>query len=126
MRGAVVSLPSYPEYKGSGIEWLGKVPAHWEVAPLKRVLDIQNGADHKSIEVEEGYPVIGSGGPFAYASEFIYDGESVLLGRKGTVDRPLYVTGKFWTVDTMYWAKVSADACGHWRECAARGILRGL
>lgn len=117
-----MSLPCYPEYKDSNIEWLREVPAHWEVAQLKRVLDIQNGADHKSVETDDGYPVIGSGGPFAYASEFIYDGESVLLGRKGTIDRPLYVTGRFWTVDTMYWTKVSADACGRFCYYAALTI----
>lgn len=101
-----MSLPRYPEYKESGIEWLGQVPAQWEIAALKRLLDIQNGSDHKAIEQSEGIPVIGSGGQFTYASEFLYDGESVLLGRKGTIDKPLYVHGKFWTVDTMYWSKI--------------------
>jgi len=48
--------------------------------------------------------VYGSGGEFRRASDFLYDGESILFGRKGTVDRPLYVDGKFWTVDTMYYA----------------------
>ena len=117
-----MSLPLYPEYKDSGVAWLGQVPAQWDIAPLKRMLDIQNGSDHKHIEVDAGYPVIGSGGPFAYASEYLYDGESVLLGRKGTVDRPLYITGKFWTVDTMYWTKVSPDACGKFCYYAALTI----
>lgn len=31
-----MSLPRYPEYKESGVEWLGQLPAHWRVAPLKR------------------------------------------------------------------------------------------
>lgn len=101
-----MSLPRYPQYKDSGVEWLGEVPAHWDISPLKRLLDIQNGADHKAVEQAEGIPVIGSGGQFAYASDFLYDGESVLLGRKGTIDKPLYATGKFWTVDTMYWSKI--------------------
>ena len=60
-----MSLPRYPEYKDSGVEWLGEVPGHWEVAPIKRLVDIQNGSDHKQIEQDEGYPVIGSGGQFA-------------------------------------------------------------
>ncbi len=105
-----MSLPRYPAYKDSGVSWLGEVPAHWEISGLKHLLDIQNGADHKAIESESGYPVIGSGGPFAFAEKFIYDGESVLLGRKGTIDKPLYVNGKFWTVDTMYWSKVAPSA----------------
>jgi len=107
-----MSFPRYERYKESGVEWLGEVPEGWDVVQLKRLIAIQNGADHKLIEQEAGFPVIGSGGIFAYASEFIYDGESVLLGRKGTIDRPLYVSGKFWTVDTMYWSKIRPGVCG--------------
>ena len=118
----IMSLPRYAKYKDSGVEWLGDIPTHWEIAPLKWMLDIQNGSDHKHVETDEGHPVIGSGGPFTYASQYLYDGESVLLGRKGTVDKPLYVTGKFWTVDTMYWTKISPAACGKFCYYAALTI----
>lgn len=117
-----MSLPRYPEYRDSGVPWLDEVPAHWDVAAFKRLVEFQNGADHKSIQVDDGFPVYGSGGVFAYASEYMHDGESVLLGRKGTVDRPLYVTGKFWTVDTMYWTRVAPDACGKYCYYAALSI----
>jgi type I restriction enzyme S subunit len=120
-----MSFPRYPEYKDSGVEWLGEVPVHWEVCALKRMLEIQNGSDHKHIEQAEGFPVIGSGGQFAYASDYLYDGESVLLGRKGTIDKPLYVTGKFWTVDTMYWSKIAPDACGRYAYYTALTIPFG-
>ncbi|WP_296552118.1 hypothetical protein, partial [Phenylobacterium sp.] len=79
---------------------------------MRRLIAIQNGADYKHIEAEEGYPVIGSGGQFTFASEYIYDGESILLGRKGTIDRPIYVNGRFWTVDTMYWSKINKSING--------------
>jgi type I restriction enzyme S subunit len=101
-----MSFPRYPTYKPSGVEWLGEVPEHWSLAPLKKLLDIQNGSDYKAVEAEDGYPVIGSGGPFAFASQYHYDGESVLLGRKGTIDKPLYIRERFWAVDTMYWSKI--------------------
>jgi len=117
-----MSLPRYPDYKGSGVAWLGQVPGHWDVSSFKRLVDIQNGADHKHIEQDSGYPVIGSGGPFAFASEYMFDGESVLLGRKGTIDRPLYVSGKFWTVDTMYWTKIAPDVCGRFAYYVALDI----
>ena len=120
-----MSFPRYPEYKDSGVAWLGEVPGHWEVCALKRLLEIQNGSDHKHIEQAAGYPVIGSGGQFAYASDYLYDGESVLLGRKGTIDKPLYVTGKFWTVDTMYWSKIAPDACGRYAYYTALTIPFG-
>jgi type I restriction enzyme S subunit len=107
-----MSFPRYPAYKPSGVEWLGEVPEHWTLAPLKKLLDIQNGSDYKAVETKDGYPVIGSGGPFAFASQYHYDGESVLLGRKGTIDRPLYVRERFWAVDTMYWSKIRDGAHG--------------
>jgi len=107
-----MSFPRYPAYKDSGLEWLGEVPEHWTLAPLKKLLDIQNGSDYKAVETEDGYPVIGSGGPFAFASQYHYDDESVLLGRKGTIDRPLYVRERFWAVDTMYWSKIRDGAHG--------------
>lgn len=93
------------EMKQSGVEWIGEVPKHWEVMPFKRAMTIYNGSDYKHIQVETaGYPVIGSGGEFARASQYVYDGEVVLLGRKGTIDKPMYYNGKFWTVDTMFYA----------------------
>ena len=101
-----MKLPQYREYRESGLRWLGSVPTHWKIGPLKRMLDIQNGEDHKSVEQAEGVPVFGSGGPFAFASRSLYEGESVLLGRKGTIDKPQYVTGHFWVVDTTYWSKI--------------------
>ena len=97
-------MKRYDEYKDSGVEWIGEVPRHWEVVPLKRAITINNGCDYKHVQVEEdGYPVIGSGGQFAWASQYMYDGEAVLLGRKGTIDKPMYYNGKFWTVDTMFY-----------------------
>lgn len=108
--------------KQSGVQWLGNIPTHWEIAPLKRLIDIRNGRDHKTVEQDDGYPVIGSGGPFAFASEYLYDGEAVLIGRKGTIDRPLHVKGRFWTVDTMYWSKIRSGVCGRFAYYVATTI----
>ena len=101
----------YPKYKDSGVEWLGQVPEHWEVMQFKRIASICNGHDYKDVEDSNGaYPVIGSGGEFARASSYIFDGESVLLGRKGTIDKPLYINGPFWAVDTMFYTKIADHA----------------
>ncbi|BAU57558.1 type I restriction-modification system [Halorhodospira halochloris] len=102
-----MSFPAYPEYKDSGVEWIGLVPSHWWVCALKRLASICNGQDYQKVKVDKGgYPVLGSGGEFARASDYLYAGESVLLGRKGTIDKPLYVKGPFWTVDTMFYTVV--------------------
>ena len=97
-------MKKYENYKDSGLEWLGIVPEHWEVLPFKRGVSINNGRDYKHVQSEDGYPVIGSGGQFAFASDYLYDGEVILLGRKRTIDKPRYFNGKFWTVDTMFYA----------------------
>ncbi|MCT1619652.1 restriction endonuclease subunit S [Janibacter hoylei] len=84
--------------------WLPDLPASWKRAQIRRVAEIRNGADYKAVEVAEGgYPVYGSGGEFRRAGRYLFDGESVLFGRKGTIDRPLHVKGRFWTVDTMFY-----------------------
>ena len=83
------------------------IPTSWSIKRFKYCAHICNGGEYSDIEVEEGgYPVIGSGGEFARASKFSYYGKSVLLGRKGTVDKPLFVDGAFWCVDTMFYTKI--------------------
>jgi len=91
------------EMKDSGVEWIGEIPSHWVSSPLKRLVKIGNGRDYKHIEVENGgYPVYGTGGIFSRCSEYLHTGPSVLLGRKGTIDNPLFVNEPFWTSDTIY------------------------
>lgn len=97
-------LDEHVMLKDSIVDWIGQIPEHWSDLILKNCVTINNGADYKHIEVDDGFPVIGSGGIFAYASEYMYSGEVLLLGRKGTIDRPLYYNGPFWAVDTMFYA----------------------
>ena len=105
---------AYPDYKKSGVEWLPAIPKHWEIRRLKFMATIQNGRDYKDVENDDGVPVIGSGGQFTWASEFLYDGESVLFGRKGTIDKPLHINCKFWTVDTMFYSIIQPDVFGRY------------
>lgn len=97
--------------KDSGVEWIGRIPEGWEVKHFKRLMSIRNGSDYKHVISDDGYPVIGSGGIFEHASQYLYDGEVLLLGRKGTIDKPLYFSGKFWTVDTMFYCVPNKDVC---------------
>lgn len=99
-------MRTYEKYKDSGISWIGKVPDDWNVCKFKYTINIRNGKDYKDVQSDSNndYPVYGSGGIFAYAKKYLYDGEALLLGRKGTIDKPIYIQkGKFWTVDTMFY-----------------------
>lgn len=88
--------------KNSGVEWIGNIPREWSISRLKDCLEIRNG---KEVETGGGdIPVYGSGGVFGSTTSFLHDGESILFGRKGTIDKPLLAAGEFWTVDTMFYS----------------------
>ncbi|EAH5217005.1 restriction endonuclease subunit S [Campylobacter upsaliensis] len=96
------------EFKNSEIEYLGLIPHHWEVRRMKFMASIHNGREQTEIADENGiYPIYGSGGILGKSMYFIYDKPSVLLGRKGTIDKPLFVEEPFWTIDTMFYTSIS-------------------
>ena len=96
--------------KDSGIEWLGEIPEHWVISKFKYFATIRNGKDQKGVLVENGkYPILGTGGEFGRASEFLYDKPSVLLGRKGTINKPQFIEEPFWTVDTLFYTEIHED-----------------
>lgn len=123
-----MSLNSYSDYKNAGVEWLGLVPECWALGKLKNLLMIKGGQDYKLVETDDeaAIPVIGSGGQFTYATDYLYDGESVLLGRKGTIDKPLYIHGKFWTVDTMFYSEMRGRASAKYAFYLATTIPFGF
>jgi len=69
----------------------------------KDVLRIINGRDYKTIADPNGtYPVYGSGGLMGRATEYLCPENTVVVGRKGTIDKPFIVYEKFWNVDTAF------------------------
>ncbi len=92
--------------RGRGIEFkqteLGPIPVDWEVKRLGDVAKIGNGKDYKHLP-EGNVPVYGTGGLMTYVNACLYDGATVCIGRKGTIDEPQYHEGKIWTVDTLFY-----------------------
>ncbi|MEP3296061.1 MAG: restriction endonuclease subunit S [Pseudoruegeria sp.] len=74
----------------------------WEEKRLGEVLTIGSGRDYKHLS-EGSIPVYGTGGYMTSVDQYLFDGESVCIGRKGTIDSPTLLTGKFWTVDTLFY-----------------------
>ena len=67
------------------------------------VLDIRNGRNQRQVENENGkYPIYGSGGVMGHADDFICDAETVVIGRKGSINNPIFVDEPFWNVDTAF------------------------
>lgn len=74
----------------------------WEEKTLGEILTIGSGRDYKHLS-RGNVPVYGSGGVMTYVDKALYEGESVCIGRKGTIDKPRFVEGAFWTVDTLFY-----------------------
>lgn len=81
---------------------VGVIPEDWEVKSIGEVLSICNGMDYKHLNIGN-YPVYGTGGLIAKVDDYLFEGESVCIGRKGTIDAPIYLNEKFWTVDTLFY-----------------------
>ena len=73
---------------------------------LKELLTIKNGRDHKHL-ADGNIPVFGSGGIMRYVDTYLYDKQSILLPRKGTLNNIQYVNTPFWTVDTAYYTVIN-------------------
>lgn len=103
-RAVTKGLDPNAEMKESGVQWIGNIPSDWVTIPVKYCFTIENGSDPKT---EDGdTPVYGSGSKsFKTCVEF-KKGPTVLLGRKGTVNIPQYVEGKYWNVDTAFNTKI--------------------
>ena len=81
----------FPEFQGE-----------WITYKIKDVLSIGNGRDYKHLN-NGGIPVFGTGGYMTSVDECLYDGETTFIGRKGSINKPFYYNGKFWTVDTLFY-----------------------
>ena len=75
---------------------------------INEILTIGSGKDYKHLSKGE-IPVYGTGGLMTTVNDHLYDGESVGIGRKGTIDKPIFLKGKFWTVDTLFYSHSFED-----------------
>lgn len=92
---------------------LGEIPDDWEVKPIGSALSIRHGRDQKEVETQDGiYPIMGTGGEIGRTNTFLFDKPSVLIGRKGTINKPVYMETPFWTVDTLFYSEVSEKFSG--------------
>ena len=87
----------------------------WICRTLRDLTTINYGKSPKEVlSVDGSYPVVGTGGTERYGDGFLYDGDSIILGRKGTIDRVHFVTGRFWTIDTAYFLSDFNGAQPRW------------
>ena len=73
------------------------------MAKFSEVLTIVNGRNQKQVVRDDGkYPIYGSGGIMGYANDYICKAETVVIGRKGSINKPIFVETPFWNVDTAF------------------------
>lgn len=73
------------------------------MAKFSEVLTIVNGRNQRQVVCDDGkYPIYGSGGIMGYANDYICKAETVVIGRKGSINKPIFVETPFWNVDTAF------------------------
>ena len=75
----------------------------WEYKKWNEVLTIINGKNQSAVEDTNGeFPIYGSGGIMGYANNWLCPENCVIIGRKGNINKPIFVKTKFWNVDTAF------------------------
>ncbi|WP_341301052.1 restriction endonuclease subunit S [Lysinibacillus sp. FSL H8-0500] len=94
---------------------MGETLNGWKTLKLGDILDVKHGKNQKEVEVLGGkYPILGTGGEIGRTNVYLYNKPSVLIGRKGTIDKPRYIDNPFWTVDTLFYTNIKAGYDPKW------------
>ncbi len=94
------------------VEMFGEIEDcdRWESKIWNEVVTIKNGRDYKKVLVSDGgYPVVGTGGEIARASKYLCPENTIVVGRKGSINNPMLMKEKFWNVDTAFGVVPNSD-----------------
>ena len=98
-------LDPHPRLKPTGVDWLGDVPAHWEITPLKWAVMLQRGHDLPAEEREDGpFPLVSSSGVSAHLSRSAVKGPGIITGRYGTIGQFHLVEEDYWPLNTTLYS----------------------
>ena len=98
--------------KARFVEMFGEIEDcdRWKSKIWNEVVTIQNGRDYKKVLVNDGgYPVVGTGGEIARASGYLCPENTIVVGRKGSINNPMLMKEKFWNVDTAFGVIPNSD-----------------
>ena len=85
-----------------------QLPEGWAMCRMKLITSITNGKSQKNVETLNGiYPIYGSGGVIGRANQYLCIAGSTIIGRKGTINNPIFVEEHFWNVDTAFGLKAN-------------------
>ncbi|WP_427194898.1 restriction endonuclease subunit S [Treponema denticola] len=87
----------------TAVEMFSAIPESWTWCHFGDVADVINGKNQSQVEDDTGeYPIYGSGGIMGYANDYICPKNCTIIGRKGSINNPIFVEEKFWNVDTAF------------------------
>ena len=87
----------------------------WRDVPLRQLCEISYGKSQKGIDSKSGrFPIFGTGGVVGLTNKALHPGPAIILGRKGSIDRPSLASGPFWAIDTTFYGVPAADVSVHW------------
>lgn len=85
--------------------FIAKANTEWKQGRLADLITVKYGKDHKKL-ADGCFPVYGSGGIMRYVEKPLYEKESVLIPRKGSLNNVMYVNQPFWSVDTLFYTEM--------------------
>lgn len=92
--------------KPSGVNWLGDIPAHWDLVPLRRMVDLVRGHDlPQQDRVEGDVVVVSSAGKSGTHDTAACQGPGIVTGRYGTIGRFYLLEGPFWPLNTTLYSR---------------------
>ena len=101
----------YNEYSNNIAKRIGhytQLPDGWSMCKMKQITNIINGKSQKNVETSNGiYPIYGSGGVIGRSNQYLCIAGSTIIGRKGTINNPIFVEEHFWNVDTAFGLKAN-------------------
>ncbi|MDA7582394.1 restriction endonuclease subunit S [Luminiphilus sp.] len=91
------------------------VPEGWLKGQLSSIATLEYGKSPNHVRQEEGlYPIVGTSGIVGTANQYLWGEKSVVIGRKGTINKPIYIETPFWAIDTTYFCKFAEDTDPKW------------
>ncbi len=85
--------------------FIDNVKPEWVEGKLMDLITVKYGKDHKKV-LDGKIPIYGSGGIMRYGNQSLYEKESVLIPRKGSLGNIIYINSPFWSVDTMFYTEM--------------------
>lgn len=82
----------------------------WKLKRIGDLLKVRHGKSQNSIADENGdYPILATSGEIGRTNSCLYEKPSVLIGRKGTINKPQYIERPFWTIDTLFYTEIEEN-----------------